>query len=68
MKTKLHICYICIGDLGLAFVCSMLGGSLTANVQSSMLVDTIGLLVESLSPPGSSTLLSALPQDSLSSV
>ena len=55
MKTKLIICYICVG-WGLGLVCSLVGGSVSGNPQGSELVDSVGLLVEPLSLLGSSIL------------
>ena len=49
MKTKLHI--LCREGLGPALVCSLIGGSDSGRAQGSRLVDSVGLLVESLCPP-----------------
>ena len=37
MKTKLHICYICVGTLGTAHVCYLLDGSVSESLQGSRL-------------------------------
>jgi hypothetical protein len=29
MKSELHICYICVGDWGQIYVCSLVGGSVS---------------------------------------
>ena len=67
MKTKLHICYICAGILVQPLYALWLVGQ-SLGSQGSRLVDSVGLLVESLSPLASSVLPSTLPQDFLSSV
>ena len=61
MKTKLHICYKCIGGLGPAPACSLVGGSVSLSSHVFRLVDTIGLLVVSLTPPAPSLLSPTLP-------
>ena len=66
MKIKLHICYIHAVGLSIALVCSLVGGSVSGNPQGSTLGDSVGLLVESLCPRGSSVLPPTLPQDFLS--
>jgi hypothetical protein len=53
MKTKLHICYICVGRPKTNPVCSLVGGSVSESPQWSRLVDSVGLPVEFLSPSGS---------------
>lgn len=68
MKTKLHICFICSGALAPALVCSLVGCSVLGTSQGPRLVDFIGLLMESLSPLGSSILLPTLPQELLNLV
>jgi hypothetical protein len=60
MKTELYI-YICVGckgwgALGPAHVCTLVGGSVFGSPQESRLVDSVGLLVKSFSPPGPSVL------------
>jgi hypothetical protein len=54
MKTKWHICYICVEGLGPAHACSLVGGSVSGSRRGSRLGDSVGLLVESLSPLGHS--------------
>ena len=61
MKTKLLICLICAGDLDPAHACSLVGDSISGSPQGSRLVDSVGLLVESLSPPAPSIMSSTLP-------
>ena len=56
------------GGLGPAHVWSLVGGSVPGSPQVYRLVDSVGLLVESLLPPGSSNLPPILPQDFLSSM
>jgi hypothetical protein len=69
IKTKLHICsYICVGVLGPAHVCSLVGGSVSRRAQGSSLVDSVCHLVESLTPLGLPVLPTTLPQDSPRSV
>jgi hypothetical protein len=67
-KTKLHICYICVGVLGQTHVCSLVGGSVSRSPQGSRLFDSVGLFVECPCPLASSALPRTLPQDSLSNV
>ena len=68
MKTKLHICYKwgCVG-LGPASVCYLVGGSVSVGPHGSRLVDSVSLLVVSLTLLGCSLLFPTCPQDSLSS-
>jgi hypothetical protein len=40
MRIGLHICYICVGNLGPAHVCSLVGGAVSESPQWSRLVDT----------------------------
>ena len=62
VKTKLHICYICVrGRLCSAYVSSLVCGSVSEDVQGFMLVDYVGLPVEFLSPSGPSNLPLTLP-------
>ena len=61
-----HLLHICRG-IGPAFVCSIVGSSVSGIPQGSRLVDTVGL-VESLSPLGFSVLPPTLPQEFPSSV
>jgi hypothetical protein len=48
MKTKLHICHKCVRGLGPACACSLVGGSVPVNPHGHRLVDSVSLLVESL--------------------
>jgi hypothetical protein len=59
MKTILQMCYMYVGcgGIGPAHVCSLLGGSVCGNPQGYRLVDSVGLLIESLFPLCSSVLL-----------
>jgi hypothetical protein len=68
MKTKQLIFYIYAGGLSPAHVCSMVGSSVSGSHYGSRLIDSICVLVESLSHLGPLFLLPTLPQDSLSSV
>jgi hypothetical protein len=52
MKTKLHICYICAVGLRPASIYSLVGSLVSVSPQESRLVDSVGLPVEFLSPPG----------------
>jgi hypothetical protein len=45
MKTKLLICYICIGDLAPAPVHSIVGGSASVSPHGPRLVDFVGPVV-----------------------
>ena len=67
MKTKLHSCYVCVWGLGPVHVCSLVGVSVSVRPYGSRLVDSVGLLVMSLTRPAHSIFLSTLPQGSLSS-
>jgi hypothetical protein len=51
MKVQLHMCYICAEGLGLAHVCSLVGGSDSESFepQRSRLFDFVSLLVKFLS-------------------
>ena len=49
MKTKLHICYICVGGLGSVHTHSLVGSLVSESPQGCRLVDSVGLFVESLS-------------------
>ena len=68
MKTKLHICCICLVLLGLGLdhAHSLVDGSISGSSQGSRLVDSVGFPVESLSSqvpqssPNSSTRLPKL--------
>jgi hypothetical protein len=64
MKIKEYICYKYLGDLGLAGICSLVGVSVSVITHGPTLVDTVTLLVVSLSPSASSLLSSPLLQDS----
>ena len=52
-----------MGHLDPALVCSLVGGSVSGNLQGYRLVDSDSLLVESLPPLGSSTLILILLKD-----
>jgi hypothetical protein len=45
MKTKLHVCYTCVGGLDPALACSLVGGSVSVSHHGPRLVDSVGLLV-----------------------
>ena len=60
MKTKMN-CYICAGGLGPACAGSLVGGSVPGRPQGSRLVDTLGLIVGSVSFPGPTSLPPTLP-------
>ena len=49
MKTKIPICYICVGDLSSAHALSLVGASVSGSLQGSKLIDFVGLSMESLS-------------------
>ena len=57
MKTKLYLCYKRVGCLGPAPVRSLVGGSVYMSSHKPRLVDSVGLLVVSLTPPAPSVLL-----------
>jgi hypothetical protein len=57
MKAKLHIYYICAGNLDPAHIFSLVGSSLSDSQQESGQVDTIDLQLDFLS----SQVLSILP-------
>ena len=65
MKTKLHICYRCVGGPGPASACSLVGGPVSVSPHGPRLVGSVGLLVVSLTPLICSLLPPTLPQDSL---
>ena len=65
MKTKLHICYKCVGGLGSGHVQSLFGGPVSVSLHGPRLVYSVGLLVMSLTPLASSFLPLTLPQDLL---
>jgi hypothetical protein len=67
MKTKLHICYKCVGGLDLAPACSLVGGPVSLSPHEPRLVDYLGPLVVFLTHPPCSILSSTLPQDCLNS-
>lgn len=48
MRTKLYICYIRIGRLGLSYACSLVGGLVSVSLYVPRLVDSVGFLVVSL--------------------
>lgn len=66
-RTHAH-CYKCVRVLGLAPACSLAGdpGSTVPHVPK--IVDSVGLLVVSLTPPTCSLAFPTLPQDCLGSV
>ena len=45
MKTKLHICYKCVGGLGPTPECSLAGGSVYVSPHGPRLVNSVGLLL-----------------------
>jgi hypothetical protein len=65
MKTKLHICYKLVGGLDPASTCSLVCGSVSVSPHGPRLVDSVGLLVVSLTPLAQAILFSTLPQDPL---
>ena len=68
MKTKLHICYICVGGLGPDHACYLVVDSVSVSLHGPRLVGSVGLLVVCLTHPVPLTLSETLPQNSLSSV
>jgi hypothetical protein len=58
-----HLLRICRG-LGLALACSLVGGPGSVRLHDFRLVDSVGLLVVSLTPPACQLLSLTLPQDS----
>lgn len=52
MKTKVPVGYICVGCLDLASACSLIGTSISVSPHRSMLVDSVYLLAEYVSPLG----------------
>ena len=50
MKTKQNICYIYVGGLGSAQACLSVCGSVSVSSHELRLVDSVGLLVVSLTP------------------
>ena len=66
MNIKLQVCHRGAGSLGLASVCFLVGGSISDSLQGYSLVDSVDLLVESITPLGSSILPPTLPQHSAS--
>jgi len=50
MKIQLYICYKCVGGLGPATVCSLVGGLVSGSPHGHKLVASVGLLVVSLTP------------------
>lgn len=57
------ICYKCVGGLGPDHECSLLSGLVSVGPSGPGLVDSVGLLVVSLTPVAPSILLLILPQD-----
>ena len=68
MKTKLYICYKCVGGLGPAPAYTLAGGPGSEIPHGPRTVDFIGLLGVSLTPPACLLLSPTIPQDILSSV
>ena len=66
IKNTLHICYECVGHLGLTHVCALIGYSVSVSPYGHRLVGSVGLLVVSLTPWASSILSPTLLQDSSS--
>ena len=66
MKAKLHICCMCVGDLGSAYASSLDDYSVSVSPHGPRFVDSVGLLVflappaHSILSPHSSTTLPAL--------
>jgi hypothetical protein len=65
MKIKLNIYYECVGDLGPAPACYLVGGPGSVSPYDPRLVDFVGLLVVSLTPLAPSIQFPILLQDSL---
>jgi hypothetical protein len=63
MKTKLHICYICVGNLGPPHACSLVVDSVSVSPHGPRLVDSVGFLVVSLTSLAPSNLCPPLLQD-----
>jgi hypothetical protein len=61
MKTKLHICYKCVGSLDPVPVCSLVGGLVSVSSHGPKLVDFVGLVVF-LTPLTHSILSPRLPK------
>ena len=59
MNTKMHICYICVGGLGLSHVCSLVGDSISVRPYGPRLVDSVGFLIVPLTPLAPSSFLSS---------
>jgi hypothetical protein len=58
MKTKLHICYICVSSLYPTHACSLVGGSVPVSPHRPMLVDSVGsFMIVFLTHPASSILV-----------
>ena len=66
MKTKLHICYLHVGGLGLAHTCSLIGGLVSVSPLGPRLVDSVDFFVVFLTPLTPSILLPTLLQNSRS--
>jgi hypothetical protein len=62
-RLSCNILHMYRGELGPAHVCFFIGSSVSRSPQGYRLVDSVGLLVESLSPPGPSVLSPSLPHD-----
>jgi hypothetical protein len=60
MKTKLHICYMCVGGLDSDHACSLVGGSVSGSPPGSRLVDSVGHPMKFISPLGAPNSLSPI--------
>lgn len=54
MKTKQHICYKYVRNLGPVTACSLAGSSISVSPHGPRLVDSVGFFVVSLIPPACS--------------
>ena len=67
MKTKLHMCYKCVGGLGPVSAWSLVSGSVSVSPHEPRLIDSVGLLAVSLTLIACSFLSHIILSDSLSS-
>ena len=63
MKTKLHICYNCVEGIDSAHACSLAGVPVFMSLHDPRLVDSVDLLVVSMTPPAGSLLPLIVKQD-----
>ena len=64
MKNKVHICFICVGNLVPSHACSLVGGSVSVSLYEPRLVASVGFLIVCLTPLASYILFLPLSQDS----